>query len=591
MSGDLAVSWKQDPNRVRSYLSGRHLRVQQGQDALSFATVSGVLSTKTPLIRYADTHLPEFGVITTKSFQVTENPGNREPIICEMSPGSFGNSVGLRNPGMEFALEELKQLRLNYQMRALLNVSVSASTVEDFIILVKAFAPVADIIELNFSCPHAAAGYGASIGCSEELSGLYMREIRKAFPDCPALIFPKLTPNVPDIATIAREVVECGADGIVAINTVGPEVHREPISGKPILQNALGGKGGKSGQWIRDEALSCVRAIRKAIGPDVPLIGMGGVTTGKDCVAMILSGADVVGIGSAFGKVKQQHWTDFSAALHRDARAVLAKDAERREADQFYDHARSMEYQKFTITKRITHGENTVIITLDGSWKYEAGQFVFLWLPQIGEKPFSIAEADPLTFVIKRRGAFTDALFALREGDELYLRGLYGAPVTLAPTKHAILVGGGTGVAVFPALARKLAQQGTSLDIFIGTSETSDTEEPGLLEETLSQYGTVTIVSDDGKPGRVLDTLQLALHETDSNLAGYIVGPTIFMRKTAQIMLAANIPPKQIQLSLELSTMCGIGMCGECLCGDRLTCAWGTFMDYEYLAKEAPQLL
>jgi dihydroorotate dehydrogenase (NAD+) catalytic subunit len=63
------------------------------------------------------------------------------------------------------------------------------------------------------------------------------------------------------------------------------------------------------------------------------------------------------------------------------------------------------------------------------------------------------------------------------------------------------------------------------------------------------------------------------------------------MRKTAQIMLAANIPPKQIQLSLELSTMCGIGMCGECLCGDRLTCAWGTFMDYEYLAKEAPQLL
>jgi len=585
------VSWQQDPNRVRAYLSGRHLRIQGGEDSLSFATVSGVLSTKTPLIRYADTYLNEFGVITTKSFQVSENPGNREPIICEMSPGSFGNSVGLRNPGMDSALAELKQLRNDYRMRALLNVSVSASTVEDFIILVKAFAPVADIIELNFSCPHAAAGYGASIGCSSELSGLYMMEIRKAVSDCPALIFPKLTPNVPDIATIAREVIACGADGIVAINTVGPEVHRELLSGKPILQNALGGKGGKSGRWIHEEALRCICAIRMAVGPEVPIIGMGGVTTGGDCAAMVQAGADVVGIGSAFGKVKQQHWADFSAALHRDAQSRLTTGHDTHESDQYYNHAVSMEYHAYTITKRIAHGEDTVVFTLDGTWDYEAGQFVFLWIPQIGEKPFSIAEADPMKFVIKRRGPFTEALFALHPGDTLYVRGLYGAPVTLTPTKQAILVGGGTGVAVLPALARKLAQQGTSLDIFIGTSETPVEGEEGLLEKTLSQYGTVTIVPDAGKPGRVLDNLQSALQKVDGKLSGYIVGPTVFMRKTAQLMLDAHISADQIQLSLELSTMCGIGMCGECLCGDRLTCAWGTFMDYEYLMREAPQLL
>ena len=82
---------------------------------------------------------------------------------------------------MEVALAELRQLRAQHPMRALLNVSVSGSSVEDFITLVGAFEEVADIIELNFSCPHAAAGYG-SPSCSAEISSLYVRGIREAFP-------------------------------------------------------------------------------------------------------------------------------------------------------------------------------------------------------------------------------------------------------------------------------------------------------------------------------------------------------------------------------------------------------------------------
>ena len=92
------------------------------------ATVSGVGSTKAELIRYFDRSVDAIDIITTKSFQHEPNPGNREPIICEVERGTFGNSVGLRNPGLQVALHELRQLRKTHSFRSLLNVSLSAST-------------------------------------------------------------------------------------------------------------------------------------------------------------------------------------------------------------------------------------------------------------------------------------------------------------------------------------------------------------------------------------------------------------------------------------------------------------------------------
>ena len=99
MSVGIPFSWNQDPIKVRAALSGLHTRIRTGIEPVRLATVSGVLSTKTALVRHVDTHMPAFSVVTTKSFQVTTNPGNREPILCEVYPGSFGNSVGLKNPG------------------------------------------------------------------------------------------------------------------------------------------------------------------------------------------------------------------------------------------------------------------------------------------------------------------------------------------------------------------------------------------------------------------------------------------------------------------------------------------------------------
>ncbi|MBP5552072.1 MAG: dihydroorotate dehydrogenase, partial [Spirochaetales bacterium] len=405
------------------------------------ATVSGVATTKPELIRWFENNVPDVQVITTKSFQVRPNPGNREPVICETSEGNFGNSVGLRNPGMEVALPQIEKLR-EEGLKTWLNVSVSADNPEDFTTLVRAFDEVADSIELNFSCPHAKAGFGASIGVDINIASDYVRRICSSYPDRKSLLFIKLTPNVDNIGQIAKAVIESGADGISAINTVGPIVHIDPVSGKPILQNALGGKGGKSGAWVFDRALEAIGEIRTAVGDDIPIIGMGGVSDGKQCALMIQAGADAVGIGSALAHVGQKNWASYFRAVRTEAQDILDnKETELRSASML-SPGRTMAYRAFKVTERKLHCEDTLLLTLDGKMAdFKAGEFVFLWIPGVGEKPFSVAIPDPLTFIIKKRGPFTQAVFdSLNEGDIILLRGPYGAEADTPKTGKAIIL-------------------------------------------------------------------------------------------------------------------------------------------------------
>ncbi|MCH3919375.1 MAG: tRNA-dihydrouridine synthase [Sphaerochaeta sp.] len=311
-------------------------------------------------------------LITTKSFQVVPNPGNPEPVICETQTGCFGNSVGLKNVGMKEAQAELKRLR-GERMRALLNVSLSANSPEDFITLIRTLCPYADLVELNFSCPHAAKGYGASIGCDASIASMYVRTIRKAIPDLSVPLFVKLTPNVPDIGSIAKAVMEAGADGITAINTVGPVEHRDPDSGYSILINKVGGKGGKSGRWVKEDALHAVRAIRNAVGADIPIIGMGGVSTGTDAAAMVQAGADVVGIGSALGMVNQQEWPRYLEAVGSEAFAMLHGENPVLRSEGYLRTERKMAYRRHRIVEKETYGPDTVILTLDGELPQQGG--------------------------------------------------------------------------------------------------------------------------------------------------------------------------------------------------------------------------
>ena len=550
-------------------LRGNHLRKKA-----ILATVSGVASTKKELIELFDRKIPSIDIITTKSFQVQPNPGNREPIVCSPSPGDFGNSVGLRNPGMDVIIPEIKAIR-EKGMRALLNISLSASSPEDFITLIKASDPYADLLELNFSCPHAAAGYGASIGSDKDIASSYVKAINEAYPERKAPLIIKLTPNVEDIGAIAKAVIDAGADGIAAINTVGPKQYIEPHAGKPILNNKLGGKGGASGEWVNSTALEAIRSIRAAIGDEPIILGMGGVTRPGDVLAMLEAGADSVGIGSALSRVMPTEWEDYLHAMKTGG-----------DAERYLSKENALVYTPHTVVGKEMHGSDVMILTLSGKMDCQPGEFVFLWLPEAGEKPFSVAVNDPLTFLIKKRGPFTEAIFGIKEGDTVYTRGLYGRPMVYTPSQSALLIGGGTGAAVLPLIADRLKKDGTRMDIRVGVVERIDGKDP--LQEVLEGYGSYLSVADDGKPGRVLDTI--VKEDIEGDTSAYIVGPGRMMEKAAELLESLGMDDGRIYLSMEKNTMCGIGMCGECVCGGHLPCKEGTFFTWKVLKENGVQL-
>ena len=544
---------------------------------LKLGTVSGVLTTRPRLIEWADANLPEIELITTKSYQVRPNPGNREPILVEPQAGCFGNAVGLRNPGLSEGLRELEALRRRRKLRCLLAVSLSADCVEDFVLLARRFTAVADLLELNFSCPHARAGYGSAIGADAKAVRDFVRAIRRATP---APLFAKLTPNVADIGAIARAAVTAGADGIAAINTAGPEVFREQLTGLPVLSNPNGHKGGKSGQWIRETALLAVAEIRRAVGPEVPILGMGGVATGEDARNLAAAGADVVGIGSAFARVaRQSSWPGYLRALKADA------SGGGREAETFLARRSKMEYRPFLVSEARDLSGGLRLLRLDGELGARAGEFAFLFLPGIGEKPFSVARSSPLSFLVRRRGAFTEGLFRLAAGDRLWVRGTYGAPAPVSQHPQAYLVAGGTGLAVVPSLATMLRERGKRVELYYGVAEAQEgsaLEALGLDRELPS-----LCVPDSGRPGRVLEVMaeELAGRGLAAVRAAgfYNIGPHPFIERAMQVEEGLGADPADIFACLETLTMCGVGLCGGCECGGRLLCKEGTFVSLQYL--------
>ena len=538
------------------------------------ATVSGVLTTRPGMIEWIDSMVPEVQIITTKSYQVHPNPGYREPVILEQAVGCYANAVGLRNPGMAAGFRELTELRRRHELRSLLNVSLSADCIEDFIELVRCFAPLADILELNFSCPHAADGYGASIGSDPRIVAEYVKGIRRASQ---ALLFPKLSPNVTNIGEIARAAVDAGADGLSAVNTVGPGQFLEPASGRPILSNPNGGRGGKSGEWIREKALQSVAEMRSAVGPQVPIIGIGGISSAEDIRRMKRAGADVVGLGSVFARIPRQDLIPlYVGALRKDFETGKAESA------TFLSTEPLMNYHSCRIREIREFGDTLRMIILEGDLPASASQYAFVFLPGSGEKPFSIAHSRPATFLVRKRGPFTDALFRLRKGDTILLRGPYGAEMPHSPCPKALIVAGGTGVALAPLLAQALRARGKEVALYFGSSREEDLEVLRDLDLPARQEA----AADLGRPARILDRLAQQLDgSTAEDCCFYNVGPQGFLARACRRELALGAPASRIYLSLETPSLCGVGLCGSCECGGRLLCKEGTFVSLQHLER------
>ncbi|MGD2103779.1 MAG: dihydroorotate dehydrogenase [Anaerolineae bacterium] len=232
------------------------------------------------------------GAVTTKSCSLKPRPGYPNPTILDWGPGLI-NAVGLSNPGVEVMVEEIQAAKtLLAPLGVPIIVSIFADTIYDFGTVTRYISEAEpDILEVNVSCPNLDDRYQQMFAADPYVSAQVTRRV-KQYTDTPVLV--KLSPNVTDVVEIAEAVVEAGADGITAINSVGPGLILDVHTRRPVLAH---GTGGLSGPAIRPVAVRCVRDICKAV--DVPVVATGGVTNGRDVVEMLLVGASAVSIGSA----------------------------------------------------------------------------------------------------------------------------------------------------------------------------------------------------------------------------------------------------------------------------------------------------
>ncbi|MBI2973731.1 MAG: dihydroorotate dehydrogenase [Armatimonadetes bacterium] len=231
--------------------------------------------------------LRAFGGFVTKSVTVEPRAGNPYPQVVQ-TPSGWLNSLGLPNHGLGgFIAKDLPFLRT---LGIPIIVSVAGESVDEFVTLVEWVAREADVaaVEVNVACPNVHAGlvFGVDANLTYELISLLRAR-------CPVPLFVKLTPNVTDIAVVARAAQEAGADALALINTIAGlaiDVERR--------QPKLGGvTGGLSGPAIRPVAVRMVWEAARAC--TIPVIGMGGITGADDALEFFIAGARAVGVGSA----------------------------------------------------------------------------------------------------------------------------------------------------------------------------------------------------------------------------------------------------------------------------------------------------
>ena len=230
--------------------------------------------------------LSKLGGIITKGTSLKPKSGNKPPRVCETASGML-NSIGLQNPGVEyFAENDLPFLR---QYDTAIIVNACGSTIDEYVELCKILNTLdIDGVELNLSCPNVKKGcmaFGNTYDGVKEVTS----QVRKVL-DKPLIV--KLTPNVTNIAEIAKAVEDAGADGVSLINTLlGMKI--DINKRKPVLANNT---GGLSGPAIKPVAVRMVYQVAQAV--KIPILGMGGIVNGEDAIEFMLVGASAISIGA-----------------------------------------------------------------------------------------------------------------------------------------------------------------------------------------------------------------------------------------------------------------------------------------------------
>ncbi len=255
-------------------------------------------TTKNILKRVADNGA---GAVTIKSISIEEREGHQNPTVLLFEAGML-NAVGYSNPGAKEAAKEFSDLS---NIGAPVIASIIGQKDDDFLRVIDEFgdslqpsqkcgetnSSAFSAVEIPLSCPHTP-GFGTLGGqSSPEATARIVSFVKK---NVKLPLFVKLSPNVPDIGELAKIAEDSGADGITAVNTMGPGMVINIDARKPVLDFKM---GGVSGPALRPIAVRCVYDIYKSV--KIPIIGTGGVSTGREAVEMLMAGASAVGIGTA----------------------------------------------------------------------------------------------------------------------------------------------------------------------------------------------------------------------------------------------------------------------------------------------------
>jgi len=233
-------------------------------------------------------NINHLGGIIVKGTTLEPREGNAYPRMAETASGML-NAVGLQNKGINYFIEKIYPEIKKYDTNIIVNVS--GSKIEDYVAVVEKLNELERVpaIELNISCPNVKSG-GMAFGTSCESAAEVTKAVRKAYNKT---LIVKLSPNVTDIASIAKAVEAEGADSVSLINTLlGMAINSE--TRKPILSTIT---GGLSGPAVKPVALRMVWQVAKAV--KIPVIGLGGIMSAADAIEFLLAGATAVQVGTA----------------------------------------------------------------------------------------------------------------------------------------------------------------------------------------------------------------------------------------------------------------------------------------------------
>ncbi|ADQ15177.1 dihydroorotate dehydrogenase [Halanaerobium hydrogeniformans] len=248
-------------------------------------TASGTCGNGEELNDYFD--INKLGAFCTKGITVKEQKGNKTPRIAETASGII-NSIGLENPGVDKFISEILPKCKEYSLPIFANIS--GYSTEDFLVLADKLNNRPEIagLEVNLSCPNIKGG-GMIFGTDPEKVYQISKKIREIYS---GYIIVKLTPNITDITLTALAAQNAGADAVAMINTLSA-MKIDIDKRKPLLANTF---GGLSGPAVKPVALKMIYQSYKKL--EIPIIGLGGVSSGEDVLEFILAGATAVGIGT-----------------------------------------------------------------------------------------------------------------------------------------------------------------------------------------------------------------------------------------------------------------------------------------------------